>query len=393
MPLLPLFDPPGNLDDFTDPDLRRAWSRRIGGFFKRQIDGLTAAGVTPQFYDPTKTETTDPVAEKVIAWTGFPKLVKDAHPGDDEAAWREAEPSDQDAGPRLDSQDEYLEWNVVRNGAGKITRVSFTCEGPEYWQFLAERAPQKLLELYRALVNPALRDQVQLGDLMPGGSYDPGNRWNTLHGAIHLIQSNNNLGAEVGIAAQSTVLREKNGQPVEDPDTLTRCGRLGQDGRNSDPRIAIDVQDLARAGFAITLKNPVGLYITRFDSSSWRKPDGSIVGNYWKILRGKDRPAPGKPAAVLHLVYEVPAAEGFVVGDIRIGNRTINFAGQIAEFIQVGLTGLACREGEIQNQPRACIGGQSPFGIAAADPAERKARMRAAAGRERLSRASLTLEE
>ena len=70
MPLLPLFDPPGNLDDFAEPDLRRQWSRLIGGFFKGNIDGLTAPGVTPQFYDPTKTETASPRRRSGVARGG-----------------------------------------------------------------------------------------------------------------------------------------------------------------------------------------------------------------------------------------------------------------------------------------------------------------------------------
>ena len=30
-----------------------------------------------------------------------------------------------------DVQDEYLEWSLIRDGADKIVRVTFTCEGPE----------------------------------------------------------------------------------------------------------------------------------------------------------------------------------------------------------------------------------------------------------------------
>ena len=34
------------------------------------------------------------------------------------------------------NQDEYLEWAVIKEG-GKITKVMFTCEGPEYWSHVA----------------------------------------------------------------------------------------------------------------------------------------------------------------------------------------------------------------------------------------------------------------
>src|SRR5262249_57114189 len=37
-------------------------------------------------------------------------------------------------------QDEYCEWHVEME-AGQIRRVSFTCEGPEYWSALAHGYP------------------------------------------------------------------------------------------------------------------------------------------------------------------------------------------------------------------------------------------------------------
>jgi hypothetical protein len=55
------------------------------------------------------------------------------------------------------------------------------------------------------------------------------------------------------------------------------------------------------------------------------------VDNYWRIVRPAG--ASGPPA--LRLVYEVPRSEGFVVGDIRIGGRPIEFGGQIAEHLTV----------------------------------------------------------
>jgi hypothetical protein len=44
---------------------------------------------------------------------------------------------------------------------------------------------------------------------------------------------------------------------------------------------------------------------------------------------------------VLRLEFEVPAAEGFVVGDIRIGGHPIEYGGQVAEHITVSTTGAA----------------------------------------------------
>ena len=45
----------------------------------------------------------------------------------------------------LPLQDEYCEWSVTRNADGKITKVMFTTEGPEYWTYLAETQPETVL--------------------------------------------------------------------------------------------------------------------------------------------------------------------------------------------------------------------------------------------------------
>ena len=79
--------------------------------------------------------------EKDITWSAFPRVVELGSVGDKQR-WRTADSS-------RDVQDEYCEWNVTRDPqTDKITRVSFTSEGPEYWQFLAATAPDRLLELY-----------------------------------------------------------------------------------------------------------------------------------------------------------------------------------------------------------------------------------------------------
>jgi hypothetical protein len=48
---------------------------------------------------------------------------------------------------------------------------------------------------------------------------------------------------------------------------------------------------------------------------------------------------------VLRLEYEVPASEGFSVGDIRIGGRRVEFGGQLAEHVTVVVHALAVTRG------------------------------------------------
>jgi hypothetical protein len=359
---LPQFDPPGNIDGDFDSisHQKEAWNEFISSTFDDEIQRLESilGQGKNQFYNPTKTETTEPIAEQLITWVGFPKLIKDKHPGNDRAAWEEA---DQLLLGGERPQDEYLEWHVSRKN-DKITRVTFTCEGPEYWEALAQGYPQeyggprnagatgskeKLLSLYREYISP----KVQVEDLLSNGVYNPYNKWNTTDGAMHLNQRNNTLRAEINIAAQATILRQKEGKVLTDADELIRCALYGSPGRASDPTIGALVNALTREGYAITLQNPVGLYIDRLDTPGWTKPDGNDVDpDYWRILRGK-------AGSILRAVYEVPKEEGFTVGDLLIGGEPIEFGGQIAEFITMKLTGVACRKGEITNPAQGCEAG------------------------------------
>lgn len=360
------FDPPANIDDFDSiPKQLEAWSEFITNTFDDNIQFIESVVNTgkSQFYNPTQTETTEPFAQAEISWVGFPKLISRKHPGDDRAAWEEADTL-LPGGER--PQDEYLEWHVTRE-QGKIVRVTFTCEGPEYWEALAHGYPigyngpktagatgdkQKLLELYRKYISP----EVELDDLFENGQYNSLNKWNTTHGAMHLNQGNNTLSAEINIAAFATILRQKNGRLLTDADELIRCARFGAPGRASDPTIGAIVNSLARDGHSITLANPVGLYIDTLDTSGWTKPDGvtPVDPGYWRILRGST-------GRILRAVYEVPSEEGFTVSDILIGGEPIEFGGQIADHIRVKLTGIACRKGEIQNQPLGCEGANLQF--------------------------------
>jgi hypothetical protein len=328
------FDPPGFLDDFND-EQRVAWSEWISD---QMDDGMRGRpdlfdfdGPREQFYNPLKVDTADDAQEVDISWTGFPRNVQINSVGDVQR-WRRADAS-------RDVQDEYCEWSIERDpDTDKITRVTFTCEGPEYWQFLAETTPQVALDLYRRFVNP----NVATNDLfLANGRYNPRNQWNssTLNGAMHLIQVNNSLGAEIELAAGSSVVRIINGQMLTGEQELIRCGQYGGEERNSDPHIGAVVNSVTRQKADVTLANPVGLYFNDLLTGGWETPDGSDPKSFWTYVRGTEN----KP---VRAVYEVPADRGFVVGDITINGRPVQFGGQIADFITIKLTGVGTRFGQ-----------------------------------------------
>ena len=213
---------------------------------------------------------------------------------------------------------------MTRNAAGKITKVAFVTESPEYWERLWADERATVVSLYQTLVSPAVVE----ADLLvggPGSAYNKFNPWNTTGGIVHLIQTINTLSAALDLAQGSihTVTARDNYETMP-PGLRTSV----------DPRVKFDIGALARKPLSITLREPIGLYMTGYDDTGWTKPDGSPVDNYWRIVRGS-------PGRILRLEYQVPPGTGFVVGDIRIGGRRIEWGGQIAEHVTVTIAGVA----------------------------------------------------
>ncbi|MFD3940044.1 hypothetical protein ACFWSF_35185 [Streptomyces sp. NPDC058611] len=329
MTTLDAYNPPGNLTDLDD-DGRKKWHMWLSCRVDETIQGpsrhrVLHDGPRPQFYNATKTPTGDDATDASVTWTAFPRALHSLN--SDMERW-EAADSD-----RL-NQDEYCEWSVSRNADHKVNRVTFTCEGPEYWEHLAAYNPAKVLELYRTYISP----DVVAEDLFPDGAYDPYNEWNnsTSRGAMHLVQPNNTLTAEIELAAAATIRRVIDGREYTQSDELIACSDYGDPKRNSDPKIGFKVNKLAQEGADITLTDPVGLYFDDLNTDGWETPDGSDPKSYWTYLRGDaDHP--------VRAVYEVPDGKGFTVGDIKIRGWHITTGSQIADFITMKLTATACR--------------------------------------------------
>ncbi len=343
------FDPPAFLNDFNDKQ-KLAWSELISEYFNESIcvqESEIGKGKC-QFYNPLLTDTPDEHDELPIFWSGFPEVLKYKYETDPDQAYIQAEKLVND---RYRLQDEYCEWYVeYEKDSNKIKRVTFTCEGPEYWTFLGEVNPDKLLELYREYVN----FEINKDDLFENGKYNPYNIWNTKYGAMHLTHPSNTLGAEIRLAADATIIRkDSDNNTIVQYDDLIRCGKFGVPNRASDPQIGGKVNDLARLNAYITLRNPVGLYIDSLNTSGWITPNGSDAQNYWRIVRGIIGEN-GNETFGVRAIFEVPENEEFTVSDIFINNLPIKYGGQIAEKIAMKLTGIACRYGEIINEPHTC---------------------------------------
>jgi hypothetical protein len=332
MAILSRFDTPGRLDELSG-DHRLAWSsRKVAGMFDQFTSDF------PQFYNPTVENTPAGLPPAAIAWPAFPaRVLREEGPG--AASWDRADSS-------RDEQDEYCEWSVERGDDGKITRITFTTEVPEYWEHVAENDPDLLLELYHQFVDP----RVERRDLFDGGEkYVRRNRWNeSTEGRLaHFVQRSNTLGAAIQLVAEATILRERDdGTPVTDRQELVVCGGLGDPFRNSDPQIAEIVNDAATLGNEITLLDPVGLYLDELQSAGMETPDGADAAEFWRVERG----------AAGHAVrasFAVPEDRDYVVGDVEVNGRPIARGAQVADKVRIRI-GAVVKPGEHRPVRRRC---------------------------------------
>lgn len=412
------FHPPGFLEDFarrpdSAEDRAKAWSAIVSSWMDNAAEVYGTPEVPSLFFNPLKDETPGEPASESIAWDAFPRFLTRWFQDDDEPdekRWLAAETLrplriNGRAPRRVDEQgllreelrlfyrqqDEYCEWHADRDGEGRITRICFASEAPEYWEFLAEGTrpffaagdPRRDLvagdlglveELYREHVSP----EVSAADLVwpfdvaffdgstnPAtgepfgwrfyarkGTYNPFNKWTTTEGIMHLTHPANTLRGEFRVGGGASVQRrDGNGQAVVDPERLVCCSGFGDPKRSSDPNIGAAVNGLARSGLSVSLADPVGLYISELALDGFAGPAGEEMAAAWQVDRGsrEDR-------RILRARFEVPAELGFTVDQVRLDGDGIRFGGQIADRIQMVLTGIAKQLVAEPVALRACIG-------------------------------------
>jgi hypothetical protein len=325
MALVARYDTPAGLRDVPeDSSFYDAWHEFVNG---KVSDSPGSPWIDPVLVDA------DVVTVRTLSWIGFPRATLTVDRRDDRAqAFADAE--EPGATPKWrPRQFEYFEWYTTRDATGRVTKVAFSTETPQYFELLAAVDKERVVELYRGHVDPAVRwDELVTAD----GTYDRHNRWTTIDGMMHYVNGINELNQAIGLAqdgARATFadLGDPGLPPARDNFEFPVIDRNA-----ADDYIIREVAALGRSGFDITVHDPVGLYIDGWNDTGWTKPDGSPVGDYWRITRGR-------PGAVLRLEYEVPYEEGFVVGDILIGGRSVLHGGQLAEHMTSSLQAVVAR--------------------------------------------------
>ncbi|MEV6303179.1 hypothetical protein AB0M02_27470 [Actinoplanes sp. NPDC051861] len=392
------WDTPGGVRDL-DPARLAGWSALISSWVDRMIErtaGQVGGAEHVRFFNPLTTTPPGPLAERRISWDAFPRPVKVRFPGDPAGARRAADEfrslgsyygvtfyavRDGEAEEivlRYRPQDEYCEWYADRDPeTGRMTRIVFTSEGHEYWRFLADgtaafpdsgAAPvdgdrELLLRLYRELVGPQVREEDLYFDsdiayrTEPGGplrlfqrrgDYNPYNVWNTTSGLAHLTHPENSLYGEISLAAAASVPRAgDDGTPVTDAGRLVCCAGLGDPNRFSDPTISTDVNDLVRQGLSVTLRDPVGLYITAFDDAAVSGPGGEDVSSWWRPIRGAG-------GLTLRAEFAPPPGAAFGLEDVLVNGLPLTSGGQLAEVMTMSLFGAAADLGQGPPPPIPC---------------------------------------
>jgi len=381
------FDPTAGLTDFDQlPGLRDAWSDFIHRLYDANINGISgwdrenpggsdkpfaveelrAWGRTAsdlRFYDPLQMDVPANSTPANVNWSALPTSFNGRFGGETSGVLQflDAPQNDPSLGVPTRIQDEYCEWAVVKDQNAKITRVIFTSEPPEYYDFLfnpptgvdREASRRLLVRIYQTVLG---EPGIKLDDLLDAdGNYDHWNRWNNT-GCIHMQQPNNTLGAEINIASRSAILREARGAPIKTAEKLIQSGQYGEPTRQSDPAIGASVNSIARQNRFVTLENPVGLYMADLDTSGWVTPDGADPRSFWHVVRGTDVGDASKNM-IVRAEFAVPASKPYTVSDITIGGSPIRYGGQIAANITMRLGVL---QSPISNHPApraiGCLG-------------------------------------
>jgi len=360
------YHPPAGIDDLSRRPTRRAfrdaWHAQISGAFKANIDSLInpvdrgrlidVPIPDPLFFSEVDAAgTSEPIA---VTWEAFPLGIGRKYATDPAGAWAAAEsPATTDAytpsgkAPVTTSyrrQDEYCEWFLYTDAAGRPTRLVLTAEGPEYWITLARHDFDRVVQLYRRHVSTSVRaDDLRLrraidynGEILEAGSYDPFNIWNTDRGVIHLTHPANTLGAEINLAARATALRkDARERRISDVRPLVSSSGFGSPNRSSDPTIgqAVNLTALGTAHGAkptsLTLANPVGLYVNKLADGVITDRDGQPL-DWFRFVRG----AEGRG---LMAVVEPPRGSRIGLHEIHVAGVPFTRGSQIAEHLQMVL--------------------------------------------------------
>lgn len=245
---------------------------------------------------------------------------------------------------RFKFQDEYVEWRVTESDGGFT--ITFTTEFPEY------------LEAFAGIgfdaVRDAIRDVIPGADPAPEELFGPGaapdsvseeqridrfhkfresNPWNNgKKNILCLTQGFNTLDALINLLVRCSIPRPD----LEPAQVCAEVGGFCGDGRNSDPRISVAVQNAALAGLVFSAVDPIGIAIERLEGN-WTL-DGRTVDvttasvngtKLWTIARNGRRAVLHIPAGTDLRLNGVPVTSGAQVSRVLIVASRVRAANSV----------------------------------------------------------------
>jgi hypothetical protein len=361
---------PGNLSDLEGPS-KTEWDRYVSQSILKAINDSGTTQLLPEADDSI---TSPPVA---VDWSGFPVRIQTCLDG----SLRKTLPfldwqlGSIDSGRPI-GHEEYLEWRVVRNGAGKITRIEFTTEIREYWEILAKYHPTRCLRLLGRFagqgtasfadvygddpeqMTPEERETAFRNNMFAIGNTPPKSPYNNGRRSIAFMAKNvNTLNAAIKLASFAAFpyqAVESNGtiRSITGSEAIAYTNQNALDCRNSDPTIVASVIDQAVAGKLVVLDSTPGIYILDVQHEKILLPDrsGSIPRDWFEFQRGSRDGVERSQ----RLVFEVPPSQGFTISDLidEEIDEPIAFGGQIARKITVGLYVRVSASGAVSAPPR-----------------------------------------
>src|ERR1043166_2496877 len=233
--------PPGGLtsDLNDDEDLLDAWSADLGRRLDEYIGRLGGGDV--QLFNPL-TNPRDDLQPRPVLWLTMPAFLANARKRTDalkEGDQRAAE------GTRR-QQIEYSEWFTHCDDEDRVIAVDVTTELPEYWTFLGEKIPDKVVQLYQTFVSADARRE----DLFDGNVYNPLNRFNSSLGAMHLTMTINTLYDALGVTAGATGWLRAGNEIIDGQ----FCNGFTTLDAHADPTLYTNINRLAREQRAITFQ-------------------------------------------------------------------------------------------------------------------------------------------
>jgi hypothetical protein len=255
-----------------------------------------------------------------VTWLAFPRKATATH--------------EEIEAERFTYQDEYVEWRTERDTSGRVTRVTFTTEFPEYYMAFAVAGLDSLMRAIRAVspdANPTPEelfgpDAKTTSPAARARAFQEHRRLNPwVNGQKEILclgHRSNTLSALFGLVGPAA-------SPRSDVPPQDLCGDLGDacvPGRNSDPTVCAAVQQIARSGAVLTLADPAGIRILKL-GGNWHVNGRSIDindaannGGVWNITRNGRR-------AVLN-----------VTAGLTLDDEPIESGTQVATKLTVGAT-------------------------------------------------------